>query len=237
MALSQTRIDRLGVKLRSGDPTEGDLRLLAAHRESFYTAYAQVVEIIRGVLRLEVTGRPGKTTGSITAKLRRQSLRLSQMQDIAGCRIVVEDLTAQDDALRQLAEIFHAAQVDDRRQKPSFGYRAVHLIVKIEGKPVEIQVRTQLQHLWAEVSEALADRYTTELKYGGEVEDRPGLRAELLELGDKIAEYETLPPAEKGSKEALDRLLKSAEILLRAIMLQIAANPASPDLGTTQPKT
>src|SRR5260370_30392112 len=166
MALSQTRIDRLGDKLRIGTPTEGDLRLLGAHRESFYRAYAQVVETVRSVLGLEVTGRPGKTTGSITAKLRRQTLRLSQMQDIAGCRIVVEDLAAQDDALRQLAEMFQNAQVDDRREKPSFGYRAVHLIVKIEGKPVEIQVRTQLQHLLAEVSEARADRSTTDLKYG-----------------------------------------------------------------------
>jgi ppGpp synthetase/RelA/SpoT-type nucleotidyltranferase len=33
--------------------------------------------------------------------------------------------------------------------------------------PVEIQVRTELQHSWAELSEKIADRFGIEVKYGG----------------------------------------------------------------------
>jgi hypothetical protein len=57
----------------------------------------------------------------------------------------------------------------DRRSKPSYGYRAVHVIPSITGKPVEIQLRTQLQHLWAELSETLAFRFYVGLKYGEDV--------------------------------------------------------------------
>src|SRR6266704_1936073 len=67
-----------------------------------------------------------------------KTIRLTQIQDIAGCRIVTPDII-------------------DRRDTPSHGYRAVHVIVRHSGKLVEIQVRTALQHLWAELSEKLAD--------------------------------------------------------------------------------
>lgn len=55
----------------------------------------------------------------------------------------------------------------DRREDPSHGYRAVHVIAEISGKPVEIQVRTSLQHLWAELSEKLSDHRDPAIKYGG----------------------------------------------------------------------
>jgi ppGpp synthetase/RelA/SpoT-type nucleotidyltranferase len=34
--------------------------------------------------------------------------------------------------------------VIDRRINPSHGYRAVHIIAKVSGMPIEIQVRTSL---------------------------------------------------------------------------------------------
>jgi len=43
---------------------------------------------------------------------------------------------------------FSDVKLDDRRAKPSHGYRAVHLITKVAAKPVEIQVRTELQDGW-----------------------------------------------------------------------------------------
>lgn len=55
----------------------------------------------------------------------------------------------------------------DRRVKPNYGYRAVHLIVKVDGKLMEIQVRTKLQHDWAELSEKLSDKIDPSIKYGG----------------------------------------------------------------------
>jgi ppGpp synthetase/RelA/SpoT-type nucleotidyltranferase len=37
--------------------------------------------------------------------------------------------------------------VMDRRKNPSYGYRAVHVIVMTQGASVEIQVRTALKDL------------------------------------------------------------------------------------------
>src|SRR5437763_11759165 len=155
--LTKGQVDRLGDRLRKGDIGDDDLRLLDNYRRSFSEAYEIVVGQIRDQLELEPTGRQEKTTPSIKAKLRRQSIRLSQMQDIAGCRIVVTDLLTQDEAVGRLNTSFDNVEIDDRREKPSHGYRAVHVIVEISGKLIEIQVRTALQHLWAEVSEKLAD--------------------------------------------------------------------------------
>lgn len=43
----------------------------------------------------------------------------------------------------------------------------MHLIVRIDGKPIEVQVRTSLQHVRAELSEKLADITDPSIKYGG----------------------------------------------------------------------
>ena len=66
------------------------------------------------------------------------------MQDIAGCRVTVTDLTRQDLVVDQLRKLFPESRVNDRRASPSNGYRAVHVIPSIDGRTVEIQVRTLL---------------------------------------------------------------------------------------------
>jgi len=111
-----------------------------------------------------VATRPAKTTRSIISKLHRERTNLARMQDIAGCRLVVPTLMQQDmvvDALRQREP---AWKVDDLRQRPHHGYRAVHFVTP-RPLPVEIQVRTLLQQVWASVSEFL-DRQHEGLKYG-----------------------------------------------------------------------
>jgi ppGpp synthetase/RelA/SpoT-type nucleotidyltranferase len=114
-------------------------------------------------------------------------MRLTQMQDIAGCRVVVADLNAQDRVLRSLKEAFPNAKVIDRRKAPSHGYRAVHLVVIVDGKPIEIQLRTVLQHQWATTSEKLADTIDRAIKYGG----GPGeAQAQLATLSEGLKKIE-----------------------------------------------
>ena len=143
--------------MRKGEITDVDLRLLDEYRRSFTEVYGEVAGAVRRQLDLEPTGRPAKSTTSIAEKLRRESIRLSQIQDIAGCRLVVQDPVEQDLIVISLAELFPNISVVDRRLKPSHGYRAVHVIVKVDQKAVEIQIRTRLQQLWAELSEKLSD--------------------------------------------------------------------------------
>lgn len=165
--LSKNQVDRLGNRLRKGDISEADLRLLDSYRRSFTDAYEDVVGKIRDQLSLEPTGRPAKSTTSISAKLRRESIRLSQIQDIAGCRLIVPDVLTQDEVVAKLRGLFDKLIVVDRREHPSHGYRAVHVIVDCHGKLIEVQVRTSLQHAWAELSEKLSDEVDSAIKYGG----------------------------------------------------------------------
>ncbi|HVS80126.1 MAG TPA: RelA/SpoT domain-containing protein [Pyrinomonadaceae bacterium] len=185
--LTKSQVDRLGDRLRKGDISDDDLRLLDSYRRSFSDAYEDVVGQIRDRLELEPTGRPAKSTTSIVEKLSRESIRLSQMQDIAGCRLIVSDIATQDEVVRRVTELFHKSILVDRREQPSHGYRAVHLIAHMNGKLIEIQVRTLLQHLWAELSEKLSDVVDKAIKYGGGERD---IASPLLTVSENIKSFE-----------------------------------------------
>ena len=92
---------------------------------------------------------------------------MTQIQDIAGCRLVVSGVVDQDRTLAALSNLFKEATVIDRRERPSHGYRAVHVVVRMLGRTVEIQLRTELQQKWAELSEKLSDLIEPSIKYGG----------------------------------------------------------------------
>jgi ppGpp synthetase/RelA/SpoT-type nucleotidyltranferase len=189
---SKTQIDKLGERLREVDLTDDDLRILDEYRRSFEPAYQQVVGIIRDTLKLNPTGRPAKSTSSIIDKLRREKTRgyrFSQIQDIAGCRILMNGLAEQDVAVGALVSAFPAAKVDDLRESPSNGYRAVHVIVSLETVRVEIQIRSRLQHLWAELCEKLSDSYGPMIKYGGGPEK---IRKELDTMSSFVRKVENL---------------------------------------------
>lgn len=195
MELTKSRIDRLGDRLKKGAITEDDLRLLDQYRRSFSEAYEFVVETIRRELKLAPTGRPAKSTTSISDKLRRESIRLTQIQDIAGCRLIVADVANQDAVVTSLKGLFENATAIDRRAKPSHGYRAVHVVVNSSGKLIEIQVRTELQHLWAELSEKLSDIEDPAIKYGGGKEE---IQTILTALSSTVVFMEILETIEEA---------------------------------------
>lgn len=186
MVISKTQIDKLGERLKQGAHTEADLRLLDEYRRSFGDACEVVVRKVRE-LGEAPTARLAKSTLSIAEKLRRESIRLSQMQDVAGCRVVVADIIRQDRFVESLKSAFPDASIVDRRENPSYAYRAVHVIAEVSGKPVEIQVRSSLQHLWAELSEKSSDVIDPTIKYGGGPD---GWRAFLIEHSRAVASYE-----------------------------------------------
>jgi hypothetical protein len=94
--ITKTQIDRLGERLKKGKASEADLQLLDQYRRSFSDAYELVVGTIREKLVQAPWGRPGKSNMSIVEKLRRESIRLTQMQDIAGCRLLPPNIVYQE---------------------------------------------------------------------------------------------------------------------------------------------
>ena len=170
--LSKSQIDKLGERLRdSEEVSEEDLALLQRVRAEHDSAMSTVADRLANELGLE-SGTRLKTVGTIVDKLRREHIRLSQMQDIAGVRLVrTMGLAEQDALVDTVAGLFEGVKVVDRRERPSHGYRAVHVIATVDDRNVEIQVRTELQHLWAQVFERFADRYGRGVRYGMAPED------------------------------------------------------------------
>lgn len=165
-SLSKSRIDALGQQLRTGRADAACLRDLERFRALYMPAYREVEKVLTEQMHLKITGRPSKSTVAIAEKLRRETTRLSQVQDIAGCRVLCTNIDAQDRFVGTMKILLGRTTVDDKRENPTNGYRAVHVVAIRSGSPVEIQVRTALQHAWAEISEKLADQFGHSIKYG-----------------------------------------------------------------------
>lgn len=166
-------MEALGKRLvKRSPPASEDLKSLQELLLSIDESLAIAADLVCDRLGYESTSRI-KTVGTILDKLRRQGGSiLKSMQDMAGMRIVSDcDRHGQDRIVGKLIQLFAefgspSPKLVDRRTHPSHGYRAVHVIVYVDGAPVEIQVRTKLQHEWADLFEKLADRVGRGIRYG-----------------------------------------------------------------------
>lgn len=192
--MTNAEIDKLGSRLRAGSIDSAAIGDLAAFWASFDNTVTTVLGTLDG-LGMASSKRIGKSRLSITAKLLRSSMRLSQMQDIVGARIVVENLNEQETALGSIVSTFPTAKVNDKRLRPNHGYRAVHVIV-YAPRPFEIQIRTLLQHEFAELVEAVSTRNNTPLKYGVGPTHVYGM---ILFVADLFGEVEALEQLRKTS--------------------------------------
>jgi len=168
-----------------------------------------------------------KRLDSINKKLSFQaSMKLSQMQDIAGCRAVLPNIqhvreletryrTSQDFSHELKSSKDYIAQ-----PKPS-GYRGVHMIYKFklrapspyEGQQVEIQIRTQLQHTWATAVEAAGTFTNQALKSSQGSEEWQRF---FSLMGSYIAHMENCPPV-PGTPTDIVRLKHDIRVLASAL--------------------
>lgn len=112
-----------------------------------------------------------KRLESIQAKLMRfETMNLSQMQDIGGCRAVLRDVSSVYDVDRSYARsrpsrFRHklAGRKDYIANPKPDGYRGIHLVYKFKSAQspryndlrIEIQLRSRLQHAWATAVETV----------------------------------------------------------------------------------
>ena len=116
-----------------------------------------------------MTARPLKTRQAIVAKLVREKTRLATTQDIDGTRVVVPNLDRQDAVLEAIHEFRRCEPTvskDSREEANRSGYRAVHGVVRVEGRSAELQIRSQSQEFWAQIVEEIDARNGTDLKHG-----------------------------------------------------------------------
>ena len=145
----------------------------AAHAYPAQTFYMALKRHANKVHAKALVAQRIKRLPSIIAKLAREDrMRLSQMQDIGGCRAVVKNA----EQVRLLQSRIEGAQWGHEKLNPKdyiehpkdSGYRSIHLKYKYTGAgnkadysglKIELQLRTMLQHRWATAVEA-ADTFT-----------------------------------------------------------------------------
>ena len=171
LPISRSALDRLGVRLAASDDiSDDDYDLLLQVLNAYQAALAEAQERLIALGYAPTTRT--KTTTVLIEKLRReQGMKLKGVQDIAGARIVADcSRTEQDEIARRIVDEFEDGarppKMKDRRAEPTAGYRAVHVIVTVQDVPVEIQVRTWRQDQWAQIAEALGDKWGRGLRYG-----------------------------------------------------------------------
>ena len=168
------------------------------HLPQFDQVKDQVLEKLKavfneaGLIVASIEGRV-KTEGSLAGKLELKGAKyasLKDITDIVGIRVItfyIDDVDKVASAVDRLFEIDWENSVDKRKahEIDSFGYMSLHYICRTEGFPYrfEIQMRTVLQHAWANMN------HDTGYKSGVEV-PREYLRnlsrlAGLLELVDE----------------------------------------------------
>jgi hypothetical protein len=149
-----------------------------------------------------VTAARLKRMPAIRKKLRRFSYKLSELQDLGGCRVILPTL---DDVRRfearlQEAPRHHLRDVNDYIAKAKRdGYRSLHLLLdhrddrfpEYRDLRIELQVRTHLQHAWATAVEALGLYLRVNIKSGGGSEE---WRRLLMLMSCEFAESEGCEP-------------------------------------------
>lgn len=195
--------------------------MTADERERTIKAYATIVDYrtMHGAPMAKVTTgirsmvrttrrrddiRPGqrfKRLDRILTKLARfPRMRLSQMEDIGGCRVVLPSV---DEVYAVLARIRHNwpdnARVSDYIADPKpDGYRGIHVVHKRDGRLIEVQLRTERQHEWAEAIETSSPRVSFNLKDGAGPAD---LREYFKRASDRLALEDAGRPPDPVAEE------------------------------------
>ncbi|WP_371151427.1 RelA/SpoT domain-containing protein [Buchananella felis] len=124
---------------------------------------------------------------------RERGLDLSRMQDIGGCRVVLDSLP-QVRTLEQAVLSHWASRVlrtnDYYKEPRPSGYRSIHIVVQEQGRPIEIQLRSPLAHSFAQMVEALSQQFGTNYKQDG---DSPVHRS-LAQVARLVSELESSQP-------------------------------------------
>lgn len=186
----------------------------SAHAAPLHAAYMG----LRSCLRTEGfdldASRRLKRLPTIEDKLRRlPEMDLSTMQDIGGCRAVLNT----QEQVQRVVERFCANSLR-RNQRPdrirnyvaepqTSGYRAIHIYTRYHGRRIEVQLRTREQDSWAKIVEDLTSKTGIDFKNG----DGPDEVHELLqELSELLSQREPGQPYTDDLMDVLTRLAMMA---------------------------
>ncbi len=135
-----------------------------AGRESYIERAIEILrpELERQGIRAELSGRP-KHLYSIWKKMQRKGAEFGEIYDVYAIRILVDEVRDCYAALGVVHSLWHPipGQFDDYIAVPKNNlYQSLHTaVIALDGKPLEIQIRTHAMHQVAEVGIAAHWRY------------------------------------------------------------------------------
>jgi ppGpp synthetase/RelA/SpoT-type nucleotidyltranferase len=177
---SKSQVNKAGRTLRrwargelmSRDEHQSALGVLLDHRSAHRVPLTKATMGLRSVVRteqceVEVSQRLKRVPTIIDKLGREPTMQLANMQDIGGCRAVLNSIDEVRRVQRRLVRNRPPLRVSDYIAEPrSSGYRGVHVVVEYDSRPVEVQLRTQVMHEWAITVERLGGRLGEDLKSG-----------------------------------------------------------------------
>ena len=181
MALSKTKIDKSGECLAKGIWENEDQHIeneiiLDDYRKLHLEPLTEITIKLQGWLNefgkdFYIAQRI-KRKPQILRKLQRFHVRLSQLQDIGGVRVIFEDNAHINDFVSFMKNkivksyFFTIERETDYREhgRDDSGYRALHFILSRKNVKIELQLRSRIQHNWAERIERTSVIYGYYLK-------------------------------------------------------------------------
>ncbi len=221
-------VRRAGDVLRQAQASQGNLPSIGKVREArevieaYRSAHAAPLHAaymgLRSCLTIEGfdldVSRRLKRLPTIEDKLRRlPSMDLSTMQDIGGCRAVLNT----QGQVQRVVERFCANSLKRNRRPDRIrdyvagpqdsGYRAIHIYTRYHGRRIEVQLRTREQDSWAKIVEDLTSKTGIDFKNG----DGPDEVHELLgQLSELLSQREPGQPFTEALMDVLTRLAMMA---------------------------
>jgi len=163
-------------------------------------------------------------------------LQLADITDVCAARVITyfeDQVDAVAEVIEREFEIDRANSIDKRKatEPDRFGYTSLHYIcglsparaaltenTRFAGRKFEIQVRSILQHAWAEIEHDL--QYKSELSVPFEIRRRFARLAGLLELADSEFSHVRRSSDEYRKRVSADMKTAPSEAALDAISLR-----------------
>ncbi|WP_342116148.1 RelA/SpoT family protein [Pseudoduganella sp. OTU4001] len=207
-------------------------------RESFVTSSIARLqsELESAGIKAEVFGRP-KHIYSIWNKMKGKELDFSELYDVRAFRVIVQDVKTCYTVLGVVHNIWTPIpkEFDDyiSRPKPN-GYQSLHTVVTADdGRPLEVQIRTQEMHNFAEYGVAAHWRYKEEggsnFK-GQQYDEKIAWLRQLLAWKTEVAD--AVVGSEDQQREWVEKL-KSASLDDRIFVLTPQARVIELPVGAT----
>lgn len=234
---SKKQIDKAGKIISDSNSTDEEKKQALEIINNWRSSHAYPLQIIAKNLRdnnkQALVVQRLKRLDSIVGKLKRNNnqerMSLYKMQDIGGCRVIVDTIDDVYKAEEQFAKsrIRHEKKhfKDYIKEPKKSGYRSYHVVYKYHSDKndtynknmlIEIQFRTKLQHLWATALETMGIYTKQNLKAS---EGEEGILRFFTVISSYLALLEGTPVCPNTS-DNLDELVEEIKYLNKKYKIQ-----------------